>query len=91
MDDKLEECLLDNTKVEKVVSQAKRVEEASGEKSIPTNQGDYMSFKEDGNPKDNKGRLGPIKSDSKEKKKVKEKVCEKSDQKYEPPHKRRRK
>lgn len=50
-----------------------------------------MSFKNGGKSKNNKARLGPNKNESKEKKKVKEKAREKPDQKYEPPHSRKRK
>lgn len=45
-----------------------------------------MYFKEDSKPKDNKACLRPNTNESKEMKKVKEKVREKLDQKYEPPH-----
>lgn len=41
-------------------------------------------------PKKHRPRLGLKKSKSKEKKGVKEKVCEKPDQKYEPLHRRKR-
>lgn len=50
-----------------------------------------MSFKEYGKSKENKVRLKPNKNETKEKKKEKEKDREKPYQKYEPPHRRKRK
>lgn len=87
---KLEERLPDDTEVEKIDAQDKGFEGALGENSIPTNQGNDVSFKEDGKSKDNKARLRPNKNESKVEKKVKEKVHEKLDQKYEPPHRKGR-
>lgn len=87
----MKENLLDDNKVENVDAQDKGCEEASGENSIPGNQGLNVSNKKGGKSKNNDARLGKNKNESKDKKKVKEKVREKPDQKYEPHHRRKRK
>lgn len=50
-----------------------------------------MSVMKGNEPKNNRVCLGPIKDQPKEKKIVKEKVREKPNQKYEPPHRRMKK
>lgn len=88
---KLEESLFGDAKVEKVDSNAKTYGEALEENLIPTNQGLNAPAMKGNKPKNNKARLGVNNNKPKEKKRLKEKVCEKMDQKYEPPHRRKRK
>lgn len=64
--------------------------EVMDENPIPTNQGFEAPIVKGDKPK-NRPRIGLNNSKSKEKKGVKEKVHEKSDKKYEPPHRRNKK
>lgn len=67
---KLEESLLDSTKVDKVDTLAKSFKEALGKIFIPTNEDHVVSFMKGGKSKNHKARLGPNKKVSKEKKKM---------------------
>ncbi|KAI5448172.1 hypothetical protein KIW84_015552 [Lathyrus oleraceus] len=81
---KLEERLLDDTKIKKVDTKDNGYEEALRGNHISSNQGlDAYKFNES---KNHKACLRPNKNESKDKKKVKEKLHKKPDQKYEPPH-----
>lgn len=88
---KLEESLLGGVKVQKVNTKVKVYGEALGINPIPTNQGLNASVMKVNEPKNHMARLGPNKNKPKENKRVKEKVHEKLDQKYEPPHRRKKK
>lgn len=61
------------------------------ESLIPTNEDFEARVMEGDKPKNHRPRIGLKKSRSKEKKGVKDKVCEKPDQKYEPTHRRKKK
>lgn len=87
----MEESFLSSAKVEKVDTKVEGYEEALGENFIPTNQGLDTSIKKGNEFKNHKSRLGPYKSEFKDKKREKEKLREKPDQKYEPPHQRKTK
>lgn len=88
---KLEESLLGGTKVKKVDTKGKGYEEDLRGNPIPSNQGLDAPVMRGNEPKNYETRLGLRKNKHKEEKRVKDKVREKLDQKYEHPHQRKKK